>query len=229
MTDTRKLTLADLISDAMAHRLFEVHCSKPGRIKSWDETTGLAEVEVCINPTFKHDDGEEAVVHGVISNVPIEFPSGGGYMMSFPLAVGDPVKLTFHDHSLDLWLEKGGVVDVKDLRSHHATDASASLGLRARPDALTGLSKSKLIIGKVGDPSLQITIDGSVIKLSDNATKFVALAEDCATEFSKIQTALTAIATVLTAAPSGTPVVTLAPPLGVYVPGSVAASKVKAQ
>jgi hypothetical protein len=176
----RNPTLEEIIELALHHKAFDTRHSLPGQIKSYDVGTQLAEVEVCINPTRRCDGGDELVVLGVIKNVPIEWPSGGGYFMSFPLNKGDPVKLTFHDFSLDQWIEKGGVVDVDDQRTHHLSDASAFPGMHARPSKLSSASASKLIIGKDGDPSMQITIDGNFIKLSDNATKLVALAEKAA-------------------------------------------------
>lgn len=215
--------LAREIADA---RLFETHVSMPGRIKSYDASTQLAEVEVCTNATRLVDGVEEAVVWGTISNVPIEWPSAGGYFMAFPMNAGDPVKLTFHDRSLDLWLEQGGVVEVKDLRMHHLSDASAFPGLRAKPNKLTSASASKLVIGKDDDPSMQITIDGTTIKLSENATSFVALAS----QLDQILSALYAAVTSNCAAP-GSPLAGAAALISLYPSAfpSVAAQKVKAE
>lgn len=183
-------TRAQLLQDVLDRRLGEVHVSMPGRIKSYDASTQLAEVECLLNPTLMTAEGEETIVIGVISNVPIEFPSGGGYFISFPLAAGDPVKLTFHDYSLDVWMQRGGVVDVKDLRSHHQSDASAYPGLRAKPEKLTSASASKLVIGKDDDASMQITIDGSVIKIGDTAVNFVAMANLVQSLFSSLASAI---------------------------------------
>lgn len=226
MTNAREPTLADVIKAAIHYREFDLHVAMPGRIKSYDASTQLADVEVCINPTLKADGGDEVIVLGVISNVPIKFPGGGGYFLSFPLEAGDGVELTFHDRSIDDWLEKGGVVDIDDQRMHHLSDASAFPGLRAKPDALTSAHASKLVIGKDGDPSMQITIDGTTIKLSDNATGFVALA----TQLNQILSALYSVVTSNCAAP-GSPLVGSAALLLAYPTGfpSVAATKVKAQ
>lgn len=218
-------TRAQLLQDVLDRRLGEVHVSMPGRIVSYDASTQLAEVECLLNPTLMTAEGEETIVIGVITNVPIEFPSGGGYFMSFPLAAGDPVKLTFHDYSLDVWMQRGGVVDVKDLRSHHQSDASAYPGLRAKPQKLTSASATKLVIGKDDDTSMQITIDGSTIKIGDTATSYVALA----TQLNQILTALYAVVTSNCAAP-GAPLAGASALLSLYPSGfpSVAATKVQA-
>ncbi len=173
------VSLEELLKRVLAHRLFEVHVTKTGRIKSYDASKRLAEVEVCLNPTDPMDT-TKTVTHGVIKNVPVEFPGGGGYSLTFPLKEGNGVTLHFHDHSLDEWIERGGVVDVVDLRNHHVKDASAFPGIKAKPDANLAAHADHLVLGKDDDPSLQIVIDGSFMKLSANATKFVALAEKAA-------------------------------------------------
>lgn len=219
-------TRAQLLKDVLDARLGEVHVSMPGRIKSYDASTQLADVECLLNPTLMTAEGEETVVIGVITNVPIEFPSGGGYFISFPLEAGDPVKLTFHDYSLDVWMQRGGVVDVKDLRSHHQSDASAYPGLRAKPEKLTSASATKLVIGKDDDASMQITIDGSTIKLSDNATKFVAYGNDTSDALAKIKTWGAVVSAALNVLAPGS--FTPANDLSTMVT-SVSATKVKAE
>jgi hypothetical protein len=239
VNDTRPHdSLEDLIRDVMVHRLFEVHVSLPGRIKSWDEATQLAQVEVCLNPTLQRPDGEETVEMQVINNVPIEFPSGGGYFISFPLAVGDPVRLTFSDFSLDKWKEKGGIVDVESLNNHHETDASAYPGMRAKPDALSGVSRTNLVIGKVDDPSMRIVIDGTHIKLSENATNFVALANLVFNEINALRSDVAAKALqfnghthAVSGAVTGTPAAAAVPTVMTAPPtvNEVGATKVKAE
>ncbi len=226
----REPTLEEIMKLAMHYREFEVHCALPGRIKSYDASKQLADVEVCINPTLRCDGGDEVVVLGTITNVPIEFPSGGGYFISFPLQEGDPVKLTFHDRSLDDWMSKGGVVTESDLRMHHLSDASAYPGLRAQPQKLSSASSSKLVIGKDGDPSMQITIDGSTIKLSDNAANFVALANKVLTELQGITNAFNGHTHAFGGIACSTGVISGATATGPsYTPQSVAAQKVKAE
>jgi hypothetical protein len=241
------VTLERLIKEAIDYRLFDLHVSMPGRVKKYDASKQLADVECLLTPTLKTDDGDEPVVLGVITNVPIEFPGGGGYFLSFPLAAGDGVRLTFHDRSLDVWQKNGGLAAVSDLRTHHLTDATAYPGLRAEPDKLASAHASKLVLGKDGNASMQITIDGTTIKLSDNAANFVALANLVLTELQALATnvntnwpliasAIAAVAAPLIAPPPGTPVTTTAPvpgmvytPVTAATPASVAATKVKAE
>jgi hypothetical protein len=170
-------TLDEIIIRAMHYKAVETRHALPGRIKSYDANKGLAEVEVCVNPTIQKDGGDDVEVLGVIKNVPIEWMSGGGYFVAFPLNAGDPVKITFHDFSIDQWIEKGGVVTTDDQRTHHLSDASAYPGMRAKPQALPSGHGSKLIIGKIDNPSLQMQIDDSFFLFGGAAAQFLARAD----------------------------------------------------
>lgn len=166
------------------------------------------------------DDGDELTESlPQINNVPVVQPAGGGFFAHFPLQAGDPVLLIFADRSIDRWIDKGGEVDPGFSHTHELSDAFAIPGGRPQPKKLSSPSSSNLTIGKDGDTSLQISIDGSAISLSTGAS-FVALADKVLTELNKIQAAM--LTGTVAAAPGP---VTFASP---YSPASVAASKVKA-
>lgn len=220
----------------------EINVCLPGKIESYDASKQLASVKPLLKRPLINEDGTDADAESVpvISNVPVVHPSGGGYFTHFPLAQGDPVILIFADRSIDRWLDRGGEVDPGFTHTHELTDAIAIPGGRAQPQKLQNPSSSKLTIGKDGDASMQITIDGTVIKLSDNATDFVALAQKVLTELQKITTYLTAISAVWGSpipeagmgAPSALGTALNAAHLaagGVPSMQSVAASKVKAE
>jgi hypothetical protein len=191
-------SIEDIITAALHYKAIETRNSLPGRIKSYDPNTNLAEVEVCINPTIRKDGGDEVEVLGVIKNVPIEWMSGGGYFFAFPLQKDDEVKITFHDFSLDQWIEKGGVVTVQDQHTHHLTDASAYPGMRAKPKALPQGHGSKLIIGKIGNEALQFQIDDSFFLFGGAAAEFLARADKVKTEIDKLRSYLTVLHGVIT-------------------------------
>jgi hypothetical protein len=151
---------------------------------------------VSVKPLLKKPlisrDGEEQDAESipVISNVPVCWPSGGGYFAAFPLAKGDPVTLIFADRSLDRWLTQGGEVDPMHLHTHELTDAFAIPGGRAKPQKLSSPSTTKMVIGKDGDATQQITIDGTDIKLCDTATQYVAMSNLVTNLFTSLATAI---------------------------------------
>lgn len=194
----RSPTIAELLS-AFGERLQgEINVCLPAQVESYDASTQLASVKPLLKRPLVGEDGVdlEAESIPVINNVPVIHPSGGGYFVHLPLTKGDPVTLVFSDRSLDRWIDKGGEVDPGFSHTHELSDAFAIPGGRSKQQKLSNPSSSKLVLGKDAEASMQITIDGTVIKLSDNATDFVALAQKVLTELQKITTYLTAVSAV---------------------------------
>lgn len=129
----------------------ELRVSIPARVVKYDAAKQLIDAKPLIKSTFHDDEGKRVVEDmKVICNVPVIFPGSGGYRMTFPIKVGDVVDLLFSDHSLDIWLAKGGEVDPIDPRRHHISDAVAIPGLRdfAHP------------LGDVSTDSMKLGLDG---------------------------------------------------------------------
>lgn len=133
---TRAPSLISVVRKHTDSRLADLHVALPARIESFDPSTQLARVKPLLRETVETEEGDEAVeALPVISNVPVQFPGGGGYVLTFPVAIGDPCLLVFADRALDRWIESGGDVDPVDLRRHNLSDAVAILGVRHRSAA----------------------------------------------------------------------------------------------
>jgi len=74
-----------------------------------------------------------------IENVPVVFPSAGGGMLSFPVAVGDGVSLLFSMRDIDNWSNSDGSKQQspKTARYHALTDAIAIAGLYTKSSNLS--------------------------------------------------------------------------------------------
>jgi hypothetical protein len=219
-------TLAQVLKRVIATRLADVHTAMPARVESFDAGKQMVNVKPLVKRNLLGDDNTLITDDlPVINNVPVAFPSGGGFVLAFPLAQGDTVLLVFSERSIDQWKTKGGEVDDKNTRNHDLSDAFAVPCVRALPQKLQGVSASKLVLGKDSTPALQIHIDGTDIKIGSTATNYVAMAN-------LVQGRLDALATALN---GWTPVsqdggAALKTALAGWVAGSnnVAATKVKA-
>lgn len=76
----------------------------------------------------------------VLLKVPVYFPAGGGYTLTFPIAAGDECIILFNDREIDNWLINGGGTAPTSGRVHDLSDGMALVGLRSNPRALTGIS-----------------------------------------------------------------------------------------
>lgn len=210
--------LVQVIRDAVEQRLVEVRVSLPGRVQSYDQ--GKQEVDVILQakrPVPKAGGGFVYEDLPVLPQVPVQFPRGGGFAITWPLAAGDAGLVVFTDWSLERWRATGQVSAPGDLRVHGMSGCIFIPGVFPNAERLADPAvASEMRIGKVGGAS--IGIDDDVRLGAPTASDFVALASKVAHELAAIQTTLG------TGANSGGAVVFGTP----YVPGSVAATKVKA-
>ncbi len=219
----------------------EINVALPGRVETYDATKQTADIKPLVKRRVRTESGAELLEElPVIPGVPVAFPRGGGFFLSFPLERGDFVELVFHSRSIDKWFSgDGGDTDPDDFRTHDLSDAVAHPGLYPLTRALAQADASKMVVG--ADGGLQMRIGDALIELgtTGGALDFVALAQKVATELTRIQTYMTALDTVLrlpvnepgNGAPSAfQAAIGLAIAAVPYpAPASVAASKVKAE
>lgn len=150
MIHSREPELFDCIETVADGMLNELHTSMPGKIVKYDNTTMLADVQPMLARTYVDEEGNDVNYdYPVITDVPIQFPRGAGFFVSFPLTAGDLVWLSFSQRSMDNYLESDGKtgtvggtanngstdssypqtplsgVDPQDGRRHHISDAVA--------------------------------------------------------------------------------------------------------
>ncbi len=121
-------SLAKVIGDAIQARLAALRVGLPAKVVSYDAAAQRVSVKPLIQDRYVDlaTGAETSEDLPVIVDVPVLFPQGGGYRITFPLAVGDVGWLQFADRSLDVWLNRGGVVDPGDSRTHDPTPARRS-------------------------------------------------------------------------------------------------------
>lgn len=193
----------------------ELATALPGIVQAYDPLTQTADVLPAVQRWYEDPETGERVPENypVIPLVPIAFPSGKGFAITFPLDKGDPVVLIFSAISMAEYLNTGAITVPADQRRHSANYPWAFPGGLPDTKKLGDASATDMHIGKRGG-NVQIGITASEIHLGRDASDFVALASKVATELTAIQTSL------------GTCV---PPPTSPYIPGSVAATIVKAK
>lgn len=116
----------------------------PGVIRSFDPTRMTVVVQPTIQCQFTMPDGSR-VWKSIpeLLDVPVVWPSGGGYSLTFPVTSGDPVLILFSSRCIDAWWDSGAPVNVQsELRMHDLSDGFALLGVRPRPNVLPSISAS---------------------------------------------------------------------------------------
>lgn len=118
-----------------------VWTSLPGIVESVD----LERQTVTVQPVTKvrmtlADGTMTSVPLPLLPDVPIVFPAGGGYSLTFPIQPGDECLVVFADRCIDAWWQSGGVQEQADLRMHDLSDGIAIFGPRSQPRKLSGVS-----------------------------------------------------------------------------------------
>lgn len=209
--------LDELLQDAITAELAgRVHVALPARVVSYDQAKQTANVQPILRGRFRAEDGTVTSYQlPQIVNVPVAFPQGGGFSITWPLAQGDVVQLVINERSLDEWKGANGAdVAPADPRRFDLTDAVAVAGVRSPSGALLEVATGKMVIA------------GSEILLGDKtATDWVALSSLVETELNTQRTAVVGHGHPSPFGPIGVPLTAATWP----VIGDVSATKVKAK
>ena len=122
--------LLDANSAQMESRLKEVHTCIPGIIVSFDPGTQWAEVQPAIKRIFTT---KGAVDLPLCVDVPVMFPSGNRFFITWPVFPGDECLLFFSQRCIDLWAIEGDTQEPDDYRTHDMSDGIAFVGLNSLP------------------------------------------------------------------------------------------------
>lgn len=220
-------SLADVFTGAIDATLGKIHTSMPGKVVSYNSLAQTVDVQpMCKRQLFTADGEKVYESLPLLPGVPVCFPRGGGYVVTFPLQAGDTVVLVFSEAGLAEFLETGSEAEPWDTRRHHISNAVAIPSISPDTAPLASGDNSArtagIVIGKDG-ANEQIRFASGSIKLGANATDFVALA-------SLVNTNLTNMRDFFNLhthpAPGGA---TSAPTANMPAPSSVAAALVKAK
>lgn len=228
--NTRSPELSEVLSAAMNGHTDGLHFALPGKIEKYDSLLQKADVKPLLKRIIIGRDGSQYSEElPVIPEVPVCFPRGGGFLMTFPLAKGDLVLLVVCDRSIDSFVYSTGTIDTdpQDVRAHDLSDAVAipcfypftrPIKCDVTQGAVFGSETGAQVRAK--DSAIEVTSSG----LPASIGGFVALATKVMTELTKIQTFLqTHTHTGVTVGTGSTGATTM-----LYTPSTVASTNLKA-
>jgi len=149
-------TLEDAIQEAVDGALKDLHTGMPGIIRSFDPVAQTAVVQPAIRRLWV-DEGWKDLPQCI--HVPVQFPRGGNFIMTFPVRAGDTCWLVFGERAIDNWWKVGGVQEPAEYRLHDLSDGVAFLGVYPQPDKVANVATDALEIR---------TLDGSTVMRIEN-------------------------------------------------------------
>lgn len=102
----------------------------PCIISSFNETAITVECVPSIQGTFvQPEDGtQKFVTMPTLVDVPVVYPRGGGYTMTFPIKKGDECLVVFSSRCIDGWWSSGDTSPPTERRMHDLSDGFAIVG-----------------------------------------------------------------------------------------------------
>lgn len=182
MTEQTKQEVASLpttIKVGIENAIKELHTQMPGIIVSFNSTKQTAQVQPAIKRIFRTEDENTIVTLipanlPVLINVPVYFPRGGGYSMTFPVSAGDECLIQFCERSIDRWHQNSGVQEPGARRFHSLSDAVCTVGLSSIPNAIPNFFAEGIELKKDdGTQAIKFKSDGGI--RTENSQGFMEL------------------------------------------------------
>lgn len=115
----------------------------PGVVKAFDPAKQVCQVQPTIMARIPLPGNLfEYVAMPLLLDCPVIFPGGGGFSLTFPIAVNDECLVVFASRCIDSWWDASGVQRPAELRMHDLSDGFVLVGPRSRPKAISSLNTS---------------------------------------------------------------------------------------
>lgn len=140
----------------------------PGIVQSVDAVKMTCSVQLTIQGRYEDQIGDLKWVNiAPLQDVPIVFPSAGGFLITLPIAAGDEVLVVFASRCIDAWWQSGGYANKPlEFRMHDLSDGFCIPGPKSEPAAALvagGFNTTDLEIRNIaGDTYLSLTAAGKV-------------------------------------------------------------------
>lgn len=140
--------------------LKDLHTCLPGIIVSFDPVKQTAAVQ----PTIKRIFTERGAVNlPVCVDVPVAFPGGGDFFLTFPVKAGDECILLFSERAIDIWHEDGGTQPPAEYRLHDLSDGIALVGINSKPNQIPELNAADVELRtRTRDVRVTMKHDGTI-------------------------------------------------------------------
>lgn len=140
-----------------------------GKIVTFDATKQTASVQ--IQSSRMMPDGS-TVPYPLLTDCPVQFPSGGGAFLTLPVAAGDSCLVLFHDTDLDSWFATGNVSVPNSVRSHSLSDGLVIPGFSNLSDPIPDFPATSAALRYKGS-LLAIDNDGTIRIVSTSGANIV--------------------------------------------------------
>lgn len=155
-TPSTEQTLAQNIEEAVK----DLRVAMPVKVISFDASKQTVSVQPMIKVTLN---AGGSMPLPVLVDVPVKFPRGGGFAVTFPIIAGDEGIVIISDRCIDGWYQSGSLSDPLDLRLHDLSDAFFLAGVSSLPNVIKSFDSDALVMRKLDNSAyLKIEQSGAV-------------------------------------------------------------------
>ena len=129
----------------------EVWTALPGIVEAFDAGKETLTIRPAVLIPLTGTDGSvELVQMPLLLDVPVIFPSGGGFTLTFPIVKGDEVLVIFASRCIDAWWASGAAhlsntkAFIGEMRLHDLSDGFAIPGPTSQPRKISGISSDSV-------------------------------------------------------------------------------------
>lgn len=155
----------------------DIWTALPGIIQSFDPAKKTCMVQPAVKAQLMGLDGTTRwVALPLLLDCPVQFPGGGGYTLTFPLAQGDECLVVFASRCIDAWWQSGGIQPQAELRMHDLSDGFCIPGISSVPAVQPAISTSEVQLRST-DGARKVRISESEVEIK-TATSGVKCSAD---------------------------------------------------
>lgn len=163
----------------------KVRTSYPGKIVSFDPATQVARVQVARERYVDNLEGLNIKQNSpILVDVPVHFPQGGGYSLTFPIAPNDNCLVMFAERGYSHWLYKAmmeigtfasGIPKSDFYRRYDVNDSFALVGFNPIPAAIPDFQAGSVELRNAARTQRVTLIPGGLMEVrTENIVDVVA-------------------------------------------------------
>jgi hypothetical protein len=148
-----------------------VYTALPGIVQSFDASAGTCTIQPALMAKVSNADGSTSWAQlPLLVDVPVYFPSGGGFTLTFPVAANDEALIVFSSRCIDNWWQASGVQQQAELRMHDLSDGFAFVGFHTLPRKLSPVTNTTGAQLRSDNGATYVEVDATDIKATAPGT-----------------------------------------------------------
>ncbi|MCK3654212.1 baseplate protein [Pasteurellaceae bacterium Macca] len=144
----------------------QIHTALPAKVVTFNPANQTVTLAVQIKQLLM--DNQKVDIPPLV-DVPVSYPRGGGFCVTFPLQAGDEGMVIFSERCIDGWWQSGHASEPLDIRFHDLSDGMFIPGICSVPNAVKGFFTNGLSLQTLDGATFirleegKITIQGDIV------------------------------------------------------------------